>query len=88
MLGLVDMENLKSWKHYSIAGYCPFCGSEEKEITKLGNEYKKCGIKDCEENAVTEVELDAPGNFVKMCEGHSSFYLKELDLQESKATGN
>lgn len=45
----------------------------------------KCGVKDCEEYAITEIEMDAPGNFVKMCEGHSSFYLKEMDLQENRA---
>ena len=64
----------------------------EKQMNALlgfiGFSEKKCGVKDCEEYSVTEIELDYPSHFVPMCEGHSSFYLKELDLQESRAIGN
>lgn len=49
---------------------------------------KKCGIKDCEEYAIEELELDVVGNLTPLCEGHANFYAKNYDIEEARATGN
>ena len=71
-----------------LCGKGKFPFFQDKMEVSMPEGFKKCGVKDCEEYSVTEIELDYPSHFVPMCEGHSSFYLKELDLQESRAIGN